>query len=262
MNQFRWLMAVGVGLELLLSTVVTCAKAPTSWTGLSADDAQVPEAVRDAYRDDAARLALRLMGGSAPDVVDLPPEPSRSLYQALIRVSNIPGLAARDSVVTLYQIHTFRMPDVRSLIVEVDSLAGWVSAWRQGEPLTGQPSIDHLMRQFELEVEHYQTYPAGWVHHWVRLKSRRPLNSAALAKQFLGIEGVLTASPAVPIGDGDDIAVSAQAGGWRLDYSVGYGDCPAGCIARHYWTFVVQPDGRVTYVGSRGDPTPPPDRRY
>jgi hypothetical protein len=44
----------------------------------------------------------------------------------------------------------------------------------------------------------------------------------------------------------------------RLDYSVGYGDCPAGCIGRRFYHFVVHADGTVEYRGASG--TPPPAR--
>jgi hypothetical protein len=46
--------------------------------------------------------------------------------------------------------------------------------------------------------------------------------------------------------------------GVRLDYSVGYGDCPAGCIGRRFYHFVVHADGTVEYRGASG--TPPPAR--
>lgn len=263
MKGCRWPMPALVGgvLGVLIPTVVTCTKVPTAWDGLSAaDDTQVSEAVRAVYRDDAARLALRHLNatsGGAPDAVDLPPELVSSLYQALIRVYNIPALAARDSVVTRYAIHTFRVPEVRSLLVGVDSLTGWLPAWQHGDRLTGYPPLDQVMEAYDLDVAAYGRL-LGLSFHGITLRSRRPLNIAALATRFTGIAGVVFAEPVPANGGGNDIRASVQAGGWRLDYSVGYGDCLAGCIARHYWTFLIRPDGRVTYEGSWGDPTPPP----
>lgn len=44
--------------------------------------------------------------------------------------------------------------------------------------------------------------------------------------------------------------------GYRVDIVVGSGDCQAGCIDRHRWTFEVSPDGSVTPIGESGPPLP------
>ncbi|MFL5754933.1 MAG: hypothetical protein ACJ77N_01415, partial [Chloroflexota bacterium] len=44
-----------------------------------------------------------------------------------------------------------------------------------------------------------------------------------------------------------------QAGGaWRVTFHVGWGDCPAGCINEHTWTYDVGRDGAVTPIGEQG----------
>ncbi|MEO7664736.1 MAG: hypothetical protein ABIV26_06375 [Candidatus Limnocylindrales bacterium] len=45
-------------------------------------------------------------------------------------------------------------------------------------------------------------------------------------------------------------------GGYRIKVTAGWGDCPAGCISRHAWTFDVTPTGQVTLVEESGDPVP------
>ena len=37
--------------------------------------------------------------------------------------------------------------------------------------------------------------------------------------------------------------VATTADGWTVTIEYGWGDCPAGCIARHQWTFKVTPSG-------------------
>jgi len=48
-----------------------------------------------------------------------------------------------------------------------------------------------------------------------------------------------------------------EGGGYEIDVTVGWGDCPAGCINRHVWTFAVEPDGGVALVSESGDEVPP-----
>ncbi len=40
--------------------------------------------------------------------------------------------------------------------------------------------------------------------------------------------------------------------GWTVTYVVGWGDCQAGCIDRHSWTWTVAADGSTTFVGEEG----------
>lgn len=50
-------------------------------------------------------------------------------------------------------------------------------------------------------------------------------------------------------GRGDDA-------GWQIVFRVGWGDCQAGCIHRHTWTYAVTVDGRVSLVAEEGPALP------
>ncbi|MEO8469075.1 MAG: hypothetical protein ABI573_05360 [Chloroflexota bacterium] len=45
-------------------------------------------------------------------------------------------------------------------------------------------------------------------------------------------------------------------GGFRVTFTSGWGDCPAGCINKHNWLFEVSAAGVVTSGGESGDPVP------
>ena len=51
-------------------------------------------------------------------------------------------------------------------------------------------------------------------------------------------------------------AAAVAGGGYTIELTVGWGDCPAGCISRHVWTFSVTADGAVNLLGQTGDPVP------
>jgi hypothetical protein len=51
-------------------------------------------------------------------------------------------------------------------------------------------------------------------------------------------------------------ARSLEAGGFEIKITVGAGDCQAGCISRHQWTFNVAADGTVKLISESGDPVP------
>ena len=45
-------------------------------------------------------------------------------------------------------------------------------------------------------------------------------------------------------------------GGYRIELTIGWGDCMAGCIERHVWTYDVDASGGLTLVSETGDPVP------
>jgi hypothetical protein len=46
------------------------------------------------------------------------------------------------------------------------------------------------------------------------------------------------------------------ANGFDVNVELGWGDCPAGCISRHRWSYAVGTDGTTTLVSESGDPVP------
>jgi hypothetical protein len=58
------------------------------------------------------------------------------------------------------------------------------------------------------------------------------------------------------VGQGSWYAVTPETAGWRVTIQVGWGDCPAGCINRHTWVYVVGFDGAVSKIGETGDEPP------
>jgi Ca2+-binding RTX toxin-like protein len=83
----------------------------------------------------------------------------------------------------------------------------------------------------------------------LRLRFQQAYNPEYLASLYEAVEGVGYAEPSWPIGDGDDIKVSASG----YTFSRGWGDCLCGCIYRHYWDFSIN-GGSVVLSREGGDP--------
>ena len=52
------------------------------------------------------------------------------------------------------------------------------------------------------------------------------------------------------------VATPLDGGRFRIDVTIGWGDCPAGCIDRHVWSYEVWPDGRLELVNEEGPEVP------
>lgn len=79
-----------------------------------------------------------------------------------------------------------------------------------------------------------------------------PAQAAALV---FAHEHITQMGPLMPdvIGQSSWYEAYAEADGFAVKITVGAGDCQAGCIERHTWTYHVDFDGTVTLVGDEGD---------
>ena len=225
---------------LLLALAACDAAGPVVTAGLPA----LPPDEAAAYREDAAQLALRYQLDVARDssTVELPEDLVESLYAALVRAR---ASAAGDSVAG---IHTFPFRSTHEVIVGAVPGAGWTAGWREGRALTGYEPVDALVRRYELSLDAFHDFPWG---DTAVLRSETPLNTVALGRRFGAAPEVRYGEPNGYLGDGNDIRAERLDGAWRLAFSVGWGDCPAGCIYRRTWTFVVGDGGEVEYLGVR-----------
>ncbi len=235
----------------VLSLVTACGKA-TAITELVSLPATLADSVATAYHEDAVRLVARADGPAGP--VRPSPAAVAVLENALLRVYAA-TLPAADSVTRRHPIHTFPDPPTRELIVSIAQGNRWADAWRAGRALTGEPAVDSVVQAYGLSVAKYYAWSSGDA---ALLRSGEPLNAPALARLLQGAPGVRDAQPNRAIGGGDDIRARLEAGAVVLDYSVAWGDCPAGCINAHVWHFRVSDAGAVTFLGSAGPQPPAP----
>lgn len=211
-----------------------------------ASSMSLPARMAEAYREDAARLAVRHLARLSPAAdrsPRIPPRLIETLFNALAHVYASDS-AARAAVTERFNIHTYENPPLYELMVGVSPLVPWAGALQRGIGATGEPAFDGLVRDYALVLARPSV-----------LRSLRPLDIEALAARFARIPGVRYAEGNGVIGDGNEIEAAVVDDAWRLDFSRGWGDCPAGCIMRHVWSFRVARDGIVTFLGSRG-PTP------
>src|SRR5256885_8780835 len=243
----------------LVAALGACADPAAQRTVRSfVNDSRVLDELRVLYREDAARLALRELQarpGGYGDIA-ITAELIDTYYAALVQVFNADGLGARDTVVDVYPIHTFGQPETHRLLLQAAPDQEWVQRLVDGELPTGNAHVDRLLEDYGPSLD--WKYPLFTSDEMlIVLRSAATLNIAALEHLFEGIAGIRYSEPDGMGGDGNDIRVS-RADPILLDYSVGYGDCPAGCIGRRFYHFAVHEDGTVEYLGASGSPPPPP----
>lgn len=254
-HSYRGMLAICLSI-LLLPQLLGCEKSNVvNWNTVemaAADDSTLPLDLKEAYQLDAETLSLRYLheeNNGKYEGIEIPEHTVRIHYFALIYVYNAVDLAARDSVATLYNIHTNRFPDTQGLLISISSSQDWAEAWHNGQQLTGVAVIDSLMEIYDLEMIEITYYPL--IQYDIAfLRAGRPLNIDALAKCFEGINGILGASSAsISTSLQNNIYAYYLSNCLQLDFKHGWFD-----NAKKYWTFNVYLDGRVEFVGSRSGP--------
>jgi len=215
------------------------------------------ESIIEKYQPDADRLAVRRIFQDSlayMDSIEIPQSHTDTFLNALIAIYNAFPLAARDTVVDIFDIHSFPRPIMNSFDIAADSNLYWMQKLRNEELPTGHPTIDSLAELYNLSIENYSTYSGSFIWHIVTFGSDENYNLLPLVNIYNSIQGVFSAEPSGIVGDGNDITSTLYPSYIELIFSVGWGDCPAGCTERRYWKFKVYLDCSVDYIESYGSP--------
>lgn len=210
-------------------------------------------------RSDAVLLATDLIGRSEAPASELPVSPPPplidSIFGGLVAISELEH-PARDSVFVMYVIRP-RVEDVHSVVVNVDSLAPWADVWARGDAATGVLGVDSILQPLEVHsVEERQEALYG--DREFVLQFRKPAHWWVLRERLLRVSEIEdTHLWMLLIGGGNHLSVERSSRRWRFRFTVGWGDCPSGCVNGHEWLFEVDDANGARFVGSAGDPLPP-----
>ncbi|MGZ9275620.1 MAG: hypothetical protein ACXW4L_00720 [Candidatus Limnocylindrales bacterium] len=81
---------------------------------------------------------------------------------------------------------------------------------------------------------------------------------AAVVRHEASFAGISERDPNL-IGQADwyEVTPASGVGVFIVTIRMGWGDCPAGCIDEHVWTYAIGPNGEVTLQSERGSDLPP-----
>lgn len=223
-----------------------------------ADDSKLPDYLKQVYKRDASRIAIRLLNEElrlSKQTVKIPEELVQAVYNALI-VVRTSDYAAVDQISKKYNIRSFPVPNVENIILVFQHDDERLMRMKQRrEASIDDPNLDNILRKHNLEImqlAYLDEERAGMV-----LQAREPINIPALAYQFFIDEGVGSIEEVMPYGDGNDIQVKRTRDGWDMVYSVRFGNCVNQCQKQHNWNFSVSEEGDVAYHGEEGQVIPP-----
>ena len=221
---------------------------------LSTPIEEVPREVARKFRRDAARLALRMAaGGEDPRYLNeyISKENIDLIFNALSAV-----YLSEDKGKSLEKcnIHTFPNPSIDHLVVIYDKNVAWARPLLQGQTETGSRDINDLLDRYKLVIEKH----VNWTdtQDAITIRSKDPLNMAAIANAFNNVEGVAEMDLGIPKVAGNDINTRRINGAWEFDYILRFGSWASGKGKSHTWKYRVTDGGKVTFVNENGEPVP------
>jgi hypothetical protein len=240
-------------LALVASVAISACKSSKNGQGGGGKPStrELPAALAAAYKEDAARLAVReatTSTTSGEEGATIPPDRIAYFYDLLTKIywmgidsANIPDLSG---------VHCFPYVHLRRILVTLTPDSQFEEPWGQGISLTSDLYVNQLFSRYGLKVNNFRRDPAGAT---LMLDANRDIITPALASAFSQIPGIRSAEEERMMGDGNNIEFGGEGKNQvAMRLSIGAGDCMAGCIQKKYWIFYVDAAGKVTYMGTRG----------
>ncbi len=220
------------------------------------DNSTVSDTVKNLLYEDAAILALREVyknDSTKFNLIEIPEELINLYYNGLLQIHQTQNIPFRNLIIDRYNIHTSKNPSLNSMILGLQSNLDWAQRWREGFSLTGNEKADNYISQYDLRIANF--YTSGNREIFV-VETPFYLNILALASHFEPLEGVAYAEPNSYFGGGTEIRASIESEYVKYIFEFGWGDCPSGCIYKHYWIYRVYYNGEVEFIEEYGDRLP------
>ncbi len=180
--------------------------------------------------DDARFIALEISGDLIP-----PEALTDQIYNELALIY--------DHTPAMSRIHYSPAAWPGTILIDVGDSIGYLIANQQYQGFDSLDAIygEHTREQlFEFSYQH-------WMFDFDACYNPGPL--AEIYGQAPGVENTWVD---YMFGDGDAITAAVTDTLSTYTFRHGWGDCPAGCIDEHFWTYQIQ-NGVVTLISSSGD---------
>ncbi|MEM6964615.1 MAG: hypothetical protein AAF573_07620 [Bacteroidota bacterium] len=217
------------------------------------NEGEISRKLERKFKRDAARLALRMEADKEElryQNIIISPSIVQSIYQALVTVYKNDETAQS---IAKCNVHTFPNPSIDHFNVIFDKNVDWSTPLRQGVSETDSDEINDLLDEYNLVISKHVQWNS--TQDAITIRSKQPLNMAALANEFYNIEGVAEIDLGVPSIAGNDIKIERVQKGWELEYILQFGSYTDNG-KKHIWKYRVTDDGKVSFISETGDPIP------
>lgn len=157
----------------------------------------------------------------------------------------------RDTVFKMDSITEYPVVSLYNAILQIDPNSAQGKNLMGGKP-SGNSDFDALLTKYGIDSLRTLLSSPGTV--WIVARTATPHNMIQVAKELRPFSFIYSSEADGYMGDGDRIKLAylesfAAPSPVELDFSIGRGDCPAGCNYRRHWVFHVT-DCNATFIKS------------
>ena len=212
----------------------------------------IDTAISNAYLHDAREIVYRnILAGANVQGSNQVPFNQQELNKVLSAIQSVNALHSQqtDTVFNVYKIHAFKLYVLNSIILQVNVNAPEIKNLINGQP-TGNSSFDALMAKYGFTYNNYSEFAPTSQVPFFSINSNTWYNMQALVPLFKQYSFITGAQSNGTAGDGNNITYQINGTNRILDFSIGFGDCPAGCGGRKIWEFSVDEHCKATFTKS------------
>lgn len=214
----------------------------------------LPKTLERKLRRDAARLALRIEAKKEElryQNIWIPRDNMESIYKVL---SNIYMHDETAQSIAKCNVHTFPNPSIDHIVIIFERDIDWAAPLLDGISETDSEEINTLLEDYDLIIEKHVQW--NDTEDAITVRSKAPLNMAALANEFYNVEGVQSVDLGIPSIGGNDINIAREVDGWEVQYILRFGSYINGEGKVHLWKYKAMDDGNIKFISESGDPLP------
>jgi hypothetical protein len=214
-------------------------------------DCTIPQILSGVYERDIKNMVIRRMYENQhadTSLIAIPQNELDTVEEGLAAIFNATSIPQRDSIFNLYCVHdnTTMMQVYNGLLVQVDTSYAWTDAWQNLVSITGNPTVDSLLVNYDIIINQFYNFSFG---NYALLHTDSLWNTYALIDSLETIPGIIYAEPDAIIGGAGKIIFSRVGNARYYDFYFEFNDCFDGCDNYRDWKYKVNPDCSVEYLG-------------
>ncbi len=233
---------------VLLAAALLAGSCKKSNTDQAIDGCPISPSINSAYLNDAKEIVYqRIISGQKVTGSNQPVFNQDELNRVLSAIQSVYVLHTplTDSIFNVYQVHAFKTYVLNSIEMQVVMSSPEIQNLINGKP-TGNPDFDGLMSTYGFTFN--PTYPPSYAFNFMNIRSANWYNLVPLVNSFKSFSFIQGAQADGSIGDGNNITYQINGNTRTINFSYGFGDCPAGCGGRIIWSFSVDENCKATYL--------------
>ncbi len=243
-----------VGIIFILVSLISAS--------LAGQNCCTPSILFEDYEKDIKHLALsRMVNLNAPEqnLIDIDPVYQDTIWDAFSAIFHSTSIG-RDDVFDEFCLHhdiwssSEAMRISNEIDVRLDPMAPWFQNWVSGDITTNNSVINSLTQKYGFDQVIFSTP----IIDVFTLTTNQYINLNAFADSLATDTNIIFAERKLYFGGSTKITYQRNGGSSTIEFSAGYGDCQSGCQLWHTWSFLVDFNCDVIYLGTSGDPNMAP----